>query len=435
MGRPFACLMRVADRIGDEIKLSPPTATQFISHNTFFSSMGLQSFCSDARDLLTQLESLGEPRLSQLTQQSFSPHTRTNRAKTISGSLNHSRQLLELLGDLLKKTQSLQDSFHVEHVAAVNSVCPVLQLPDEVLRMIFVFFAEDEENRLFPTWLTKVCRRWRVTALGCAELWTSVDPADSIPLLQQSLQLSSNLPIEIRMSRHPPRKLREYENETGSMEDIIQQIQQRRIIRVSVMGEALDSGLALRDAFGRDTKLSLLPTDTISLFGEQSVRSARQMDMGAVDFLDLKVFELERCSPPYLRHRQLWCSHLRIHGLDAFPQRLIGFLEGFKHLESITICDASIAEHDEDGENDWWPALVPALRSITVINTTAQYTDNILDLIHTSEIMTLGLEFALASRSTDDSTSSLLGATQILMNHFGQPVNLPSFYVVCRRRR
>ncbi|KAF8305662.1 hypothetical protein DL93DRAFT_2172485 [Clavulina sp. PMI_390] len=384
---------------------------------------GLQSFCSDVRVLVDQLERLGETALSAATQQAYSPHTRAKRAEAVSSSLGHSEQLLQLLSSLLNKTQSLHDSLRLEHAVAANSVCPVLQIPDELLRMIFHFHAQDHElddSDPHPAWLMQVCRRWRATALVCPRLWTTINPADPLPILQRSLQLSSDLPLQVLVSRCPPRRIRDYEKEAGSIQDIIRQIEERPIRGVSIVAEALSDGLALCDAFGRDSTLSLLRTEKMSLLGGSPTFFQNQMDLRFVDFPNLEIFELKGCSFPRLSDSQLWCLHLDIHGLDTVPGSLVGFLEGFRHVETLVIRYLSIISSDID-DDDWWPVSIPSLRGIEIINFLAQDTRKVLDLFDTSKLVDLRLEFALAYDVQDESPSALSGHAQILADHFSQP--------------
>ncbi|KAF8305652.1 hypothetical protein DL93DRAFT_301727 [Clavulina sp. PMI_390] len=382
---------------------------------------GIKPFCSDVRKTAEQLENLGDTGLSNLNLQPISPHTRVQRASAISSSLSHSEQSLELLRQLLKKTQSLHDSLRLEYAVSANSVCPALQLPDEILRMVFLFYIEDEDNDSRPTWLLEVCHRWRATALVCPQLWTTINPADSIPLLQRSFHPSSNLPLQIYVSRFPPPKYREFEKEQGLVEDSIQQIQQSSVSRLTITGQALRQGIALFDAFGRDSALAMLPTKAVYFAGGHPAFFENRVDMRNVEFPNIEVFELHRCSLPLLDHSQLFCSHLSVGGLNTTPHSFATFLEGFSYIKSLEIHYFSVS--DRSHGDDWRQIHLPSLKSLAILDSAANDTVNTLDLLDTDGISTLKLDHALAYDVWDDSPSALMVHSYALAGHFKQPVS------------
>ncbi|KAF8305654.1 hypothetical protein DL93DRAFT_2089317 [Clavulina sp. PMI_390] len=365
--------------------------------------MGLQFFCSNVRGLVDQLERLGETGLSALNQKRFSPHTRLRRAEAVSNSLSHSERLLMLVSELLKQTQSLHDSLRVEQAVAANSVCPVLQMPDEILRMIFLICAAEEDHHPRPAWLVQVCRQWRSNALDCPELWATIDPADSIHVLQQSLQRSSNLPLRIHISRSPPRNYRKQEK--GSIQSIIREIQRCEISRLSVMAEALchSGDLDLYSVFGRDSELMMLPAKTIHVEGGTSTFSENPVNMVNVEFPRLEVLELDGCPLPLLDDSQLRCSHLRLCGSRIFRQDIVRFLGGFNNLKSITM--NRVFDLDEDEEFD--PIYLPSLESVAIINSLAGNTASLLEIFDVGEISSLKLDHAVAYGASTDTWSTL----------------------------
>ncbi|KAJ3507379.1 hypothetical protein NMY22_g16951 [Coprinellus aureogranulatus] len=84
-----------------------------------------------------------------------------------------------------------------------NAATFTCRLPVEILSSVFLLVqAFDEESRTEEgnyTWTrtSHVCRHWRLTAIGCAILWTSLDFSRSTEFLERSLERSSNAPLSI----------------------------------------------------------------------------------------------------------------------------------------------------------------------------------------------------------------------------------------------
>ncbi|KAF8305663.1 hypothetical protein DL93DRAFT_304175 [Clavulina sp. PMI_390] len=373
--------------------------------------MDFHSVCSDIGQLVDRLKCLGGPHLSPFTQQPFFPHTRAARAHACSDSLIHSEQVLGLLDGVLGKTQSLRDCVRLEHAVATNSICPALQIPDEIQQMIFLISIADEESGQSAHSLITVCRRWRAIALLCPQLWATINTADSIPMLQRSLQLSSNHPLQILFSRAPPYKLRWFEMGPESIQDVIQQIQQRRISTLSILGDAVREGLALRDAFGRGSTFSTIPAELIRL---SSGIYDIQVDLAGVDLPNLQVFEVTACSFPFLLNSQLQCPHLSIQMLETTTDPYNTFVHAFRNVISIDVSCVSI--HDD--EEYLMLAPMRSLESMTINHSTASDTVMALGLIDTKALSTLELNHALAYDVGVDSPELVMQHVSTLARHF-----------------
>ncbi|KAF8305651.1 hypothetical protein DL93DRAFT_2089314 [Clavulina sp. PMI_390] len=379
--------------------------------------MSLAQFCADIRRLLDQLEGLGGEEVpnSKNAQQLFSPHTRADRAKESVKALRYSEQSLDLLSGILKKTQSFHHSVRLEYALISNSVCPALQLPDEVLRVIFLYYAADEKERQRIACLMLVCRQWTATTSFCPQLWTTIKTSNSLVALHKSLQLSSNLPLDIVFSHSAPHIQHGPREGAHSVQSIIEQIQQRRVRHLSVKEEALRDGLALRDAFGRGSILSMLPAEIIDFDGDLH-DPIKQVNLREVDFPYLESFRLGNCSLPLLDTSQLSCPALHLVAINPGCGDFASFLKGFSDIGSL---EAAFVGVLDDGD-DVTPILIPELYCVTLIDSTAEDSVLMLELLDTSNIDALELEQAFAFRLDDDLSIDLEECSSIMTNHFSQ---------------
>ncbi|KAF8305665.1 hypothetical protein DL93DRAFT_2089343 [Clavulina sp. PMI_390] len=134
--------------------------------------MSLQSSCSDIRQLVTQIEELEYAHPPDMSQGFYSPHTRTARAEALFVFLNQSQRAPELFDALSQKTRESRDDIRIKRAAAANSVCPALQLPDEILRLVFLLHDPEDDGPLPAAracWM-QVYRVWRSTTLGYSRI-------------------------------------------------------------------------------------------------------------------------------------------------------------------------------------------------------------------------------------------------------------------------
>lgn len=81
-----------------------------------------------------------------------------------------------------------------------NAKLPIGRLPSEVLCTIFIHMASVEEQRrdvrsIFG--LGQVCRRWRGTALDCAELWTELSFDNPTAVIETMIARSRGAPLSV----------------------------------------------------------------------------------------------------------------------------------------------------------------------------------------------------------------------------------------------
>ncbi|KAF8305669.1 hypothetical protein DL93DRAFT_304360 [Clavulina sp. PMI_390] len=376
--------------------------------------MEFSSFLSSLRSVTDQLDKVGDPQLSTVVPQTFSPHTRIDRAKASSQSLSQTQQILKSLGDHLIQTELFRDSLRLEYARAINSLCPALQLPEEVLRAVFIFRAEDEHpNDMF---LIHICRQWRATALACPQLWTTIYTSDSLPMIQRALQLSSNHPLDLIFSRTPPQNLRKFENEMGSMQVLVDQIQTRSISNLLVEGDGINDNIDLRGAFGRGSILSVLHVESIDISYAQS---RKYLDMQHVEFPCCRHFTVEGSSLPILGTSQLSCQFLTIIALTAIPHYFIDFLLGFKALEDIEFREIGIRDLPSH------PLPLPTLENLLLSRLTANVFMLLSGVVRMEDIYSVYLSEFLTYGAEDKSASALMSDAQALTRFLAQPVGFP----------
>ncbi|KAF8305668.1 hypothetical protein DL93DRAFT_304328 [Clavulina sp. PMI_390] len=267
-----------------------------------------------------------------------------------------------------------------------------------------------------------VCQKWRVIALSCPELWTTIYTSDSIPKLQRALRLSSNLPLNIVFS-HPAPPLREFESGLGSMQDIVNQIQTRSISKLIINYAETDPAPILRDAFGRGSVLSVLLAKSVHI---SSLTPRRAADVRGVRFPCHEVFSIWAWRFPILDVGQFCGSRLSIQTVETTPEFFARFLHGFSHLESIDIDHFVVI----GGALHWQPEPITfsSLRSLSFANTKALDTARTLDLVNTNGISALRLDSVLAFDYDDEDQSegTLMANGLTLYEYFDQPCNRPS---------
>ncbi|KAF8305670.1 hypothetical protein DL93DRAFT_304348 [Clavulina sp. PMI_390] len=380
--------------------------------------MNLDSFCSSLRSVADQLETVGDPHLPTVIPQIFSPHTRIERAKTISHNLRQAERILESLEEHLTQTELYRDSLRSEYARAVNSICPALQLPEEVLRLIFTFHADDEHLKDF--FLTHVCRQWRATASACPRLWTTIYASDPLPMIQRALGLSSNHPIDLIFSGLAPQTLRGFEQEMGSMQTVVNQIQTRSISKLLIEGDAIN-GVALRNAFGRESTISVLLVESIEIYYAQSTE---RLDMQHVEFPRCSSFTLEGSCFPILSKSQLSCRFLTIIASMGIPHYFIQLLQGFKNLEALEFQEIGIIDVPSD------PVTLPTLEELFLSRLTVDDFVHLSAVLHTDNIPSVYLNGFPAHYIEENSASVFTSDAQILTQYLNQHVSISLF--ICR---
>lgn len=79
----------------------------------------------------------------------------------------------EIRGDIDKQIKKLEDAICALKEKR-NRLSLMSRLPPELMSHIFLLARKDGTLSYLPT-TSHVCRAWRATALGCAQLWTTID--------------------------------------------------------------------------------------------------------------------------------------------------------------------------------------------------------------------------------------------------------------------
>lgn len=106
------------------------------------------------------------------------------------------------LGGIIKHATAIRDL-----KSSLNTLPPISKLPPEVLREIFF---QHKALYVFPekgatTWqsVSHVCRYWRLLALQCSSLWTSIRLSDKDKCIDEFLVRSNQLPLSVQWAVYP----------------------------------------------------------------------------------------------------------------------------------------------------------------------------------------------------------------------------------------
>ncbi|KZV92570.1 hypothetical protein EXIGLDRAFT_614223 [Exidia glandulosa HHB12029] len=119
-------------------------------------------------------------------------------------------QLRQALCTLDSRIRSLADQKHLVESKLASAVAlqsPIRRLPREILAKIFAVGVRelDDEDALFLSRLTLVCRYWHHTAVDTPELWAAVavDHHNRLGNARRRLQRSKNVPLDISIDFSP----------------------------------------------------------------------------------------------------------------------------------------------------------------------------------------------------------------------------------------
>ncbi|KAF8303254.1 hypothetical protein DL93DRAFT_454581 [Clavulina sp. PMI_390] len=394
------------------------------------SDMRLQLFASELHSLADCIARNENPDLRAANSTFFSPHTRIERTRTSAQDLRKSESVLQSLEEILAKTRRLYDSVRLEHAQLANSLCPALQLPEDILRLIFLLC--DSSTRRVALILFNVCQKWRSNVSAFPSLWTTIDTSDSLPILRRSLKLSRELPIHLQFLRPPPHRVQQYTGDDNST-DVTWSLGCRSIERLTIKYNAWETGTTLRNAVGRGSKLWRLFVESIHVSGRDIWNKKDsldiRLDMRGVDFQGCPTLHLRSCAFPILGMAQITGPKLRVWGLDTTTRDLEDFFKSFEYIEGLEI-GGKISDNS-NSEDPWDLVELPPIYSLAISDSTVDDVVRLLDLMNTENCEILDLDSILELPDNSPDPRSLADYAEVIDEHFDDEDHYPR--VTCLR--
>ncbi|KAF8327600.1 uncharacterized protein EI90DRAFT_3156145 [Cantharellus anzutake] len=293
--------------------------------------------------------------------------------RTLSKNIDPLREHLQQASDIVEKSKTVEMSLRSHYAATLNSLAPIMILPECILLDIFHMAVHSEEGITSnPVDISLVCRHWGTLAASYAMLWTRVHvDATKLYTLENLAVKVRDVPIELdiqRRARGDDSWM--YDDEKmprlGSLRMILAPDYDHFVpFRLLEDGEIDTSDLRALDLH--------IDRSSFRGFGWETFR----IDLTHVNAPSLRSFKIEEFEITSMPDAPFHLTTLSIRWTAMTYEMLHQLLENSPDLEELFIDFLIIVKRDSDS-SDAHPITLPLLKRFTLI---AGYFEDLRDLL------------------------------------------------------